>query len=57
MITPVQCGSLMQMTTEISAGTAQIVTSQGISLLGHTVELDQWEPIKLLIAYDLNKYR
>ena len=57
MITPVQCGSLMQMATEISVGTAQIVTPRGMTIPrhihGHTVAFDQWEPTKLLLAYDL----
>ena len=53
MITPVQCGSLMQLAPEISAGTAQIVTPRGRSMLGHSMGLEEWEPTKLLIAYNL----
>ena len=44
MITPVQCGSLMQLATEISVGTAQIMTTYRMTtpgqIIGHMVELE-----------------
>ena len=48
VITAVQCGSLVDLATEISAGTAPIVTPLAF-IVGKPVELDQCR--KLLIAY------
>ena len=49
VITAVQCGSLVDLATEISAGTAPIVTPLAYYIIGKSVELDECR--KLLIAY------